>query len=154
MKKFKFKLYTPLKVKNIVEKVKKQELAEAITLKKQEEDNLRFYINKSLETRKSFETLLLSSNVRTSDLTVFNNYIDDMDNKIESQQKKVEQASEKCTEKRISFIKAKQEKEILEKLKSKQFKLYKQSINHEEQKTCDEIAVINYCRHKGDLASL
>ena len=45
MKRFKFKLETPLKVKQTIEKIKKQQLYEAISLKRREEKRLAELVN-------------------------------------------------------------------------------------------------------------
>jgi flagellar FliJ protein len=143
MKKFNFKLETPLKVKKITEKIRKQKLAEAILLKLKEEDRLNNLLQTDSKIKGELESSL-SDSVKVMDLTLFNTYIDDLNSSIQSQKNTVDNAVAAYNHSRVSFIEIKKERQVFEKIKEKRFRDYLKQVNSEEQKNSDETAATRH----------
>lgn len=147
MRKFKFKLKTPLKVKKIKEKINRQRLASAIAREHQEKKALKLLYEERTDLDANMQGYLRSF-VKISELCKINNYLLNIDNQIELQKKSVSKAKKNSNNTRLSFIKSKKERQILEKIKQKTFTLYMREANSEEQKVSDEIAISNFCRRE------
>lgn len=147
MRKFKFKLKTPLKVKKIKEKINRQRLASAIAREHQEKKALKLLYEERTDLDANMQRYLRSF-VKISELCKINNYLLNIDNQIELQKKSVSKAKKNSNNTRLSFIKSKKERQILEKIKQKTFTLYMREANSEEQKVSDEIAISNFCRRE------
>lgn len=147
MRKFKFKLKTPLKVKKLKEKMSRQQLASAIARENQEKRILRLLHKEKSNLDANMQKSLRTS-IKVDELYKINNYLLNLDNKIKLQGNLVSKAKKNCHDSRLSFIKSKKERQILEKIKQKTFALYMQEANSEEQKISDEIAISNFCRRE------
>ncbi|AYO30466.1 flagellar export protein FliJ [Biomaibacter acetigenes] len=143
MKKFNFKLETPLKVKKITEKIHKQKLAEAILIKLKEEDRLNNLLQTDSKIKGELESSL-SDSVKVMDLSLFNTYIDDLNSSIKSQKIVVDNAVAVYNHSRVSFIEIKKERQVFEKIKEKRFRDYLKQVNLEEQKNSDESAATRH----------
>lgn len=143
MKKFSFKLETHLKVKKIIEEIRKQKLAEAILLKLKEEDRLNNLLQTDSKIKGELESSL-SDSVKVMDLTLFNTYIDDLNSSIKSQKIVVDNAVAAYNHSRVSFIEIKKERQVFEKIKEKRFGAYLIEVNSEEQKNSDETAATRH----------
>lgn len=145
MKKFYFRLETPLRIKQLKEKIERQKLSQAI-LKKRTEENRLYKMNILKEnTRKEFDKIILTS-AEIRDLSYYSVFDADMSFLIESQKNVVKQAQEayeRCTN---NFISSRRERQIYEKIKEHQYKEYNMILNREEQKITDELGNINYSR--------
>lgn len=148
MKKFSFRLETHLKVKKIIEEIRKQKLAEAILLKLKEEDRLNNLLRTDSKIKRKLESSL-SDSVKVLDLTLFNTYIDDLNSSIKSQKITVDNAVAAYNQSRMSFIEIKRERQIFEKIKEKRFGAYLIEVNSEEQKNSDESAATRYIFREG-----
>lgn len=147
MRKFKFKLKTPLKVKRLREKMSRQQLASAIARENQEKRILRL-LHKEKSNLDADMQKSLRNFIKVDELYKINNYLLNLDNKIKLQGNLVSKAKKNCHDSRLSFIKSKKERQILEKIKQKTFTLYMQEASREEQKSSDEIAISNFCRRE------
>lgn len=147
MRKFKFKLKTPLKVKQMEEKVKKQKLAAAIARQNYEKKLLKTLLTQRLALDSDLQKNLEIS-IKVEELYVYINYMETIKRQIENQKKSLFKAKEDCNKTRSSFIESRKERQILEKIKQKSFKTYIEEINREEQKLSDEIAISNFCRRE------
>lgn len=76
----------------------------------------------------------------------FNNlYKQNLENQIDIQNQRIEETSNELEAMRLSLISAQKDRKIMEKLKEKDFTLYKNNLKAMEQKELDEIAIQ---RHK------
>lgn len=67
-----------------------------------------------------------------------------LEDKIQGQEEVVNIASQKLEEVRLRLVAAQKERKIMEKLKEKDFNIYKKTMDSIEQKQLDEMAVLNY----------
>lgn len=150
MKKFKFKLSTPLKIKQMKEEIEKQKLAESITKKNHELSRLNELKQEKLDTRENLKEALNSS-TKITDLNDFGAYMVNLKSLVQKQQTVVAQAEELYELTRQSYIESRKEKEILEKLEEKSFQAYFRELDRVEQKISDESASLAYNRRKRDV---
>jgi len=143
MKKFNFKLETPLKVKKITENLRKQKLAEAILVKSKEESRLNNLLLTDVKIKGELKNKL-SASVEAQDLCLFNTYIDDLNSNIQFQKVAVDNAIVAYDRSRLSFIETRKERQVFEKIKEKRFGAYLKEMNSEEQKQSDESAVTRF----------
>lgn len=72
----------------------------------------------------------------------FNNlYKQNLDNQINVQHQRIEDTSHELENKRLDLVEAQKDRKIMEKLKEKDFTLYKNNVKAMEQKELDEIAI-------------
>lgn len=147
MRKFKFKLKTPLKIKQMKEKIKKQKLATAIIRQNYEKKQLKTLLLQKVDLDSALQKNLKSF-IKVEELYAHKNFLQDLNKQIKHQKKSVSKAKKEYLKSRLSFIETRKERQILEKLKQKSFTLYMDEINREEQKVSDEIAISNYCRRE------
>ena len=106
MKRFKFKLETPLKVKQTIEKIKKQQLYEAISLKRREEKRLAELVNVRNDVVSNIQILKQdSTDIRT--LFFADLYMRHIETLIEEQKQVVNKANCAYDDKRQSFLESK-----------------------------------------------
>lgn len=148
MKKFKFKLETPLKVKKINEDLCKQKLAEAILAKSKEENRLNNLLMTEVKIKAELKDKL-SDSIKVEDLCLFNTYIDDLNSGIQFQKIAVDNAILAYDRSRLTFIETRKERQVFEKIKEKRFVAYLKEINSEEQKISDESAVTSLIFREG-----
>ncbi|MCR4430506.1 MAG: flagellar export protein FliJ [Tepidanaerobacteraceae bacterium] len=149
MKKFYFKLEAPLKVKKINEDLCKQKLAEAITLKLKEENRLNFLMSTEAKARDDLKDKLWNS-ARVEDLCRFITYICDLNSNIQLQISAVNNAAREYDRCRFNYIETRKERQVIEKVKEKQFAAHLKEINSEEQKISDESGIAREMFRKGE----
>jgi len=145
MKKFRFRLETPLRIKQLKEKMEKQKFSQALYRKRTEESLLADMQLAKANARGEMENKLLNS-VQIRELSPFCLFERKMLDLIENQEVVVKQVSEICEERRKDFLKSRIERQIYEKIREYQYKEYNIMVNKEEQKISDELASINYSR--------
>jgi flagellar FliJ protein len=150
MRKFKFRLQTPLKVKLIKEKMARQEFLRALVVKQGEEDVLRLLNQKYSDTKKTLGELN-QGYVNIGHLMDFDIYSNALRGKIKDQREAVKRSEIVCDSTRSGYIEAKKEKQVLEKIREKRHHKHVKSINREEQKLSDEIAENLFSRKDGDF---
>lgn len=152
MKKFKFKLDTPLKVKQIKEKLEKQRLRETILSKNKEQKQLNTLKTMAHNTRRNMSEMLVEhSEVR--DIYGFDIYINNIKTLVERQKIAVHKAQELYDLTRTSYIEKRRDKEMLEKLEEKSFLGYSKELYLEEQNLSDELGGIAYERRERDVCN-
>ncbi|WP_213951238.1 MULTISPECIES: flagellar export protein FliJ [Tepidanaerobacter] len=149
MKKFSFRLETPLRIKELKEKIEKQKLAEAINEKNKAEKSLTQLELSKKDTWEKIEKQLYDS-IKTNVLSDFGVYSAHISSKIDRQKIVVKNTHRFYEERVHSYIISRREKQILEKVKEKKFAVYNKNLNAEEQKITDEVANINYDRLERD----
>ena len=149
MKKFKFRLSTPLKVKQMLEDIKKQELADAIAAKNREANRLQLLKTTELRIRNEmFNSLSKATEIQ--ELKGYDSCLYKIRVQTNSQRIAVQTADEAYETVRISFIESKRDRQILEKVREKKYITHIQEMNRDEQKQSDESAIISFSRREGD----
>lgn len=139
MKKFKFKLETPLKIKKINEEIRKQKLAEAINIKNKEENRLKALIRIDSDIKSELKYSLQES-LKAKDLSLLATYMSHIKSDIHAQEITFKNAMMAYEKTRLSFIDIKKERQIFEKIRENKLNSYFKEINLEEQKITDEAA--------------
>lgn len=150
---FDFPLQKVLDYRNCLLKKAELKFAEELRILIEEEKNLlhkkgeRIKYVKSLEEseKKDFEISLIS---------YFITYLHFLEKEILFRQKKVENAKISVEEARSFLIKAKKDKEILEKLKEQMWKDFINQEIEKEQKIADDVSTIRFIREKSGLGFL
>jgi len=150
MKKFHFRLETPLRIKQLKEKLEKQKLSQAIYIKHLEETHLTRMKQAKKNIHGEIENKLINS-VEIKNLWDFSLFESEMFNLIENQKRIVKQVSVICEESKNSFLKSRMERQIYEKIREYHYLEYNKMLNKEEQKISDELANINYSRLEMNL---
>jgi len=152
MKKFYFRLETPLRIKQLKEKMEKQKLSQALYRKSLEEQRLaKMKLTKKRVCEEMDNRLYNSVEIRElSDLNAFANKMDEL---IENQKEIIVQVNEVYEQSKKDFLKSRIERQIYEKIKELQFIEYNKMFNMEEQKISDEIGSINYSRLERNLTN-
>jgi len=145
MKRFNFSLETPLRIKQLKEKIEKQELSQAIFKKRMEENRLYELNNVQKNTRIALDKKLLSS-ANIKDISEYGIFAIDLSFLIKNQQDVVKQAEEVYEKSKENFLRCRRERQIYEKLKEQRYTEYNFMLNREEQKISDELANVNYSR--------
>lgn len=150
MKKFHFRLSTPLRIKQLREKIEKQKLAEAVIERDKQKNHLA-----ALElTKRNIQEMIdenLFTSVQMKVLSDYGVYAADMTTLIDTQRDAVKQAIEVYENKRLSFLGYRQERQIFERIKEYKYSDYNKKMNKEEQKISDELANINHSRLERDV---
>lgn len=137
MAKFNFKLQSLLNVKEQIENEVKNELG-LVTKKLNIEKEL---LNKKINEKKMYfddfkhESLGITN---IEQIIIQNEYLERLNKRINKQKEIVIQCEKSVNQVRNKLIKASQEKEVLIKLKEKEFEEFKYNIQSEEQKKYDE----------------
>ncbi len=150
MKKFYFRLSTPLRIKQLREKIEKQKLAQAVIEKDRAENHLVQLEQTKNKVRKGIEKTI-SVSIETRALSDYGVYAADMISLIDTQKNVIKQAREVYEKSRHSFLSYRRERKIYEKIKKKKYNDYNKKINREEQKISDELANINHSRLGRDV---
>lgn len=152
MKKFYFKLSTPLRIKQLKEKIEKQKLAEAVIEKDRAENRLvQLELTKKNTREKIKENM--STSVKTRVLSDYDVYATEMISLIDTQESVISQACEVCEERRQSFLGYRRERKIYERIKENKYNDYNKKMNREEQKISDELGNINHSRLERDISN-
>lgn len=149
MKKFKFQLNTPLKVKRTLEDVKKLELAEALSVKNHEENRLRCLEHAETSLREEMFASL-STTAKIKQLRVYAGNIYKIRTDADLQRLAVQNAKNAYESAIESYMASKKDRQILEKLKEKQYHHHIQEFNRYEQKQSDESAINSFSRREGN----
>ena len=141
MKKFKFTLDKVLEVRRITEKEKQRQLAEALRVLEKETKKFE-QLNKQKQNSWLILESLKKTNVDPAVITIVYKGLDGQQTLTQLQDEKVSHARKNFNVKRNELIEVQRKKKILEKLREKQYKIYTNERDKEEQKFIDEIAVI------------
>lgn len=147
MKKFRFKLATPLKVKQMMEDIKKLELAETIAVKHREEERLRCIESSKLRMQQQMLSHLAKS-ARVFEVKNYHGFLYKVNIDVEYQRKQVQRAREAYDATLRSYMITKTERQTLDKLREKQYSRYMEEVNKEEQKQSDESAMNSFVRQE------
>jgi flagellar FliJ protein len=151
MKKFKFRLHTPLKIKYIKEKMAKQKFAQALLVRQCEAQKLAFLKEQDTALQDGLREVTKDF-VSVSQLLDHHVYSNALRRIIKDQEEEVKLAENNCMSSRRDYIEARKEKQVLEKVKEKKYEKHIKSLDKEEQKQSDEAAVNLFNRKDGGLS--
>lgn len=134
---FKFKLQKLLDYKRTVEGLKKTEYGDAIYRLGLEEEKLVSYSNQKLDIIQKKEAS--GKTVNIAELKMYNNYLGELNRKIENQEQLVRKKEKERDESQEELLFAMQERKAFEKLKEKEYKEYLIEEKRKEDKVVDEI---------------
>ena len=146
MKKFKFRLQTPLKIKQMIEDINKQELIKAIIKKNEEQKRLQILCELRDYNQERLTADLCNGSLRIQEIKYYEYYLNYLFDATKQQQKNVIEAEQLYEHRRHSFLELKKNRQILEKLRDKKLEIYKLMLQHEEQKISDQIASERFTR--------
>lgn len=143
MKKFAYSLESVLRVKSQIQENTKEQLRQAISLLRKEEENVR-----RLELRKKSyqekKEQYARGGVEPPTLLLFDSYIRKIKREIKEAQARVAEAEARVDNLKVALLKITQECDMLKKLKEKEFAAYKKELSRHEQKLIDEIGARSY----------
>lgn len=154
MRRFSFRLETPLKLKLQEEERQKSAVAACQEAYQQNLVRLEELKQSLVELQaKLREAAALKGSLDQikpldlNQLSIMQGYIPVLLNKINLQQEQVALALSNLEEVRKGLIKIMKDRKILEKLREKALVQYQLELNREEQKNLDELATVNYLRN-------
>lgn len=149
-KAFKFRLQTVLDVRLLTKDRLVQELAEAeraIVVEREALAQLNDSYTKSQDELREHQQGV----VDLQTIQWFQNYLVALSGRITDQERRVQDAEAARDEKRIELMKAAQEVEVLEKLKSNAYQAYLKAEDKAEAALIDELATGRHVRREGSL---
>jgi len=149
-KSFKFSLKKVLKYKCDKEDIKSNDLKKVKNLLKIEKDNLQKLLCKKDEHLGETQKLKNEDNISLDKLKASAAYLDQLNDQISSQDKKVEESNHKVEEVRKDLLEISKSRKILEKLREKKYQDYKDMSKKEERRIESEIALRKKTRNTGD----
>ncbi len=152
MKKFRFKLATPLRIKRLREKIEKQKFAKAVLTKNRAKNRL---VELEQTKNKVYDGIKqnLSISIKSEVLFEYGAYLADLRSAINTQENVIEQAVDAYKRGRESFIESRKERKIYEKIKEKELSNYNIETSKEEQRISDELASTNHSRLERDITN-
>lgn len=154
MKKFSFRLETPLRLKLQEEDRQKtivaacqEEYQRNLLLLEQFKETLAQLQDKLRAASGLKGSQAQSRPLDINQLTIMQDYIPVLLNKINYQQEQVALALTRLDEERQRLIKIMKDRKVLDKLHEKALIRYNLEVNQEEQKNLDELATVSYLRN-------
>ncbi|NLW40871.1 MAG: flagellar export protein FliJ [Tissierellia bacterium] len=135
--KFNFRLERVLNYKKTVEDLKKNQYGSVKQRLNREENKLDSFIKHKKNLLNEKDSTIVKT--RVGNLVLYNNYIKDINEKIENQKEIVSQVEKELQIKRAEMIDAIKEKKMLEKLKENEYEKYLYELKKEEEKLNDTI---------------
>lgn len=143
MKKYRFKLESLLKYRQLSEDKLRQELAIKMQILRRCEKQLSFM--RSEKHRYAMElNQVQSSGVRGNRIFVYRNYLSGMTKQIEQQEIKRTESKKEVDEAQKDYLEARKKLKSVEKIKEKDFQRYLDEMKISEQKALDETATTQY----------
>lgn len=147
MKVFRFRLQTSLDIAEQQEQIAREELMARIL----ERDNLQVQLEKAEIRLKGMEQSIRDSvkeNMPLEKILIIINYIPVMREIMDNIAHELESAEQKVENARQTLLERVKQTRTLNKLRQKEWLLYLEECNREEQKLIDEIAITRYSRQK------
>lgn len=141
MERFNFGLQRVLDFKINIEEKKKEEFVKALKNSIAQEKKLKYLLDEKSSSSKQilkFKTSLEYQN--------FSRYMEYIDNKIENQRYKLQEANEKLEDCKKELIKSTADRKILDKLKEKALEEFEREEAKKEQKLNDDFALFSYMK--------
>ena len=143
--KYTFKLEALRQYRNFQEDLKQKDLAHARRQRDQDMDKLAVL----MEKRRQAEQDLESEQHSTSGphMAMYDTYLNRISGEIAVQRQKVAAAEHHCQQKMAELLQAVKHRKTIDKLKEKDFNAYVESLNQNEQKFINEIAINQFARN-------
>lgn len=135
---FKFQFQSILDLKVRLEDAKKNEYGRVIALLNEEKEILNSYKKEMLDLQDNIKNKI-SAGFTVTEIITMNQYIVIIDNKIQRQNKKIEELKVLVEKKRLELVQAAKEKKMFETLKEKKLEEYREAMNRREQQDIDEL---------------
>jgi len=135
---FKFQFQSILDLKVRLEDAKKNEYGRVIALLNEEKEILNGYKKEMSDLQDNIKNKI-NSGFTVTEIITMNQYIVIIDNKIQRQNKKIEELKVLVEKKRLELVQAAKEKKMFETLKEKKFEEYREAMNRREQQDIDEL---------------
>jgi len=142
---FKFKLEALRRYRNFQEELIQKELAEAQRSRDREMDLLDELIDKRVRAEQGLRSEQEKS-TSGPHIALYDNYLKRLSEDIRNQQKSVKAAEAVCEQKMRALLEAMQKRKALDKLKTKGLQTYIETLNHQEQKFLNELALNRFAR--------
>ncbi len=142
---FKFRLEALRRYRNFQEDTLQKELAEAQRNRDLEIDRLQSLLDKRSRTEDSLKREQQKS-TSGSHMTLYDSYLKRLAAEIADQDKRIRQADAICDQKMQELLKAMQDRKTIDKLKEKDLQAYMDTLNQNEQKFLNEIAINQFTR--------
>ncbi len=142
MRRFKFTLATLLKIKEALEKQRKQEFAEAERLLRIAQDELAA-LYAEFESKRAEYNEKLQSGMDVNGLVGFSQYFTYLRERTDLQKIKVRQAEAERLKRQEALIEAMTEVKALNKLKESQYEAYLQELKAEQEKEIGDFVSFN-----------
>ena len=149
MRRFKFNLNTPLRIKQKIEQIREHQLIEARMALEREKQELLALKEKKNDIKQVMERELQQS-LKAAELMLYESMMNTLNDRLKNQESRVERAREKSKEAMELYLAARRERQVMEKLKEKRYAHYLVELNREEQKILDDIASLAYIRRGGE----
>lgn len=149
MRRFKFNLNTPLRIKQKIEQIREQQLIEARMALEREKQELLALKEKKNDIKQVMERELQQS-LKAAELMLYESMMNTLNDRLKNQESRVKRATEKSKEAMELYLAARRERQVMEKLKEKRYAHYLVELNREEQKILDDIASLAYIRRGGE----
>ncbi len=146
--KFKFSLHTLLKAKEIREKETQKLLVDIINEIQELKNREESFMRELAECRQDFTEMCNNRTASVADLTLYQNYFKNIEEKLSDLRKMIEDASLREIKMREQLLGITKEKKSLENLKAKEYDKYINDINYKEAKELDEVSVRIFNQNK------
>ena len=143
---FKFKLEALRQYRSFQEDLMQKEMAEAQRHRDQENDLLDALIDKRLRAEQSLKSDQENS-TNGPHMALYDQYFNRISKEIDLQRLKLEEAEVLCKKKMGELLQAMQKRKTIDKLKEKDLHAYMESLNQNEQKFINEIAINQFARN-------
>jgi len=153
MKKYRFKLESLLKYRQLSEDKLRQELAIKMQNLRRCEKKLSFMRSEKKRYAVEFNQVQ-SSGVRGNRIFVYRNYLSGMTKQIEQQEIKRMESKKEVDEAQKDYLEARKKLKSVEKLKEKDFQRYLDEMKIFERKALDEIATTQYIANRVSTSRL
>ncbi len=143
---FKFKLEALRQYRNFQEDLMQKELAEAQRHRDQENEQLDMLIEKRTRAEQNLKSEQENS-TNGPHMTLYDPYFKRISKEIDLQRLRLDEAEALCKKKMGELLQAMQNRKTIDKLKEKDLHAYMESLNQNEQKFINEIAINQFARN-------
>lgn len=143
---FKFRLEALRRYRNFQEDLLQKELAQAQRERDQEIDMLQSLIDKRARAEEDLKREQENS-TNGPHMALYDTYLQRITAEISEQRIRVEEADSLCNTKMQALLEAMQNRKSIEKLKEKDLQAYMETLNLNEQKFLNEIAINQFTRN-------
>lgn len=145
---FKFRFQSVLEYREFLENLRKMDLAEKQKKYITERDRGDFLRKRRIQYHEAMRVETGKEELHVPLLASYHNYVVVIENQIIIQDDRTSAALEEVKKSQKILLEARKQKEVMVKLKEKDFEKYKYEIEQRNQKTLDEVANVRFMRLK------